>query len=55
MVNCAAYLGTIPETLSRILARMAREGFIESPDTRTIHILDRESLEALATGETRLA
>ncbi len=51
----ASLLGTIPETLSRILARMTREGFIESPDTRTVRILDRESLEALATGESRLA
>lgn len=50
----ASLLGTIPETLSRILARMAREGFIEMMDNRQIRILDRESIEDLATGERRL-
>jgi len=51
----ASLLGTIPETLSRILARMTREGLIESPENRQIRILDRESLEDLARGERRLA
>ena len=51
----ASLLGTIPETLSRILARMAKEGLIESPENRRIRILDRKSLEELASGEQRLA
>ncbi len=51
----ASLLGTIPETLSRILARMIREGLIESVDNRQVRILDRESLEELASGERRLA
>lgn len=43
----ASLLGTIPETLSRILGRMNRQGLIETKD-RTIWILNRESLESLA-------
>ncbi len=51
----ASLLGTIPETLSRILARMSREGFVESSGVRRIRILDRKGLEELASGERRLA
>jgi CRP/FNR family transcriptional regulator len=43
----AALLGTIPETLSRILARMNRQGLIRSRGAQ-IRILDREGLKALA-------
>jgi len=43
----ASLLGTIPETLSRILARMSGDGLIESDGPR-IRILDREGLEDLA-------
>jgi CRP/FNR family transcriptional regulator len=43
----ASLLGTIPETLSRILGKMAKQGLIES-DGRRIKILDREALEELA-------
>ncbi len=50
----ASLLGTIPETLSRILARMNSEGLIAS-DGRTIQILNRDGLEQLASGERRLA
>jgi len=50
----ASLLGTIPETLSRILARMTREGFIKSSGQRRIRILDRKGLEELASGERRL-
>ena len=50
----ASLLGTIPETLSRILTRMNREGLIEIGEGRQIHILDRQSLEQLASGERRL-
>jgi len=46
-------LGTIPETLSRILARMTREKLIKSSG-RQYHILDRKGLEDLAAGERRL-
>jgi CRP/FNR family transcriptional regulator len=51
----ASLLGTIPETLSRILARMSTAELIESDGQRSIKILDREGLEELATGERRLA
>jgi CRP/FNR family transcriptional regulator, dissimilatory nitrate respiration regulator len=53
-VQLASLLGTIPETLSRVLAKMAREGLIEVQEGRNIRLLDRESLEELATGERRL-
>ena len=45
----ASLLGTIPETLSRILARMTQQGII-TVDGRKIRVLDREALEALASG-----
>lgn len=51
----ASLLGTIPETLSRILARMAREGLIELNGARGIRILDRQGLEDLAQGIRRLS
>jgi CRP/FNR family transcriptional regulator len=44
----ASLLGTIPETLSRILARMTKDGFIEM-DGRHITIKNRPGLEELAT------
>jgi len=43
----ASLLGTIPETLSRILGKMSKQGLIET-DGRRIRILDREALEDLA-------
>jgi CRP-like cAMP-binding protein len=49
----ASLLGTIPETLSRILAKMNKQGLIETEGS-TITILDREGLTALAEGEIRL-
>ncbi len=51
----ASLLGTIPETLSRILARMNREGFIDSTGSRQVRILNRKGLEELASGERKLA
>ena len=51
----ASLLGTIPETLSRILARMSTEELIESDGQRSIKILDRQGLAELASGERRLA
>lgn len=49
----ASVLGTIPETLSRILGRMKGAGLIalEGP---TIHVLDRQGLEDLAAGRGSL-
>lgn len=49
----AALLGTIPETLSRILTRMSKQGLITS-DGPSIKILDREGLAELAEGLRRL-
>jgi len=49
----ASLLGTIPETLSRILGKMSKQGLIES-DGRRIKILDRETLEELAESGGRL-
>jgi CRP/FNR family transcriptional regulator len=43
----ASLLGTIPETLSRILAKMSRQGIIKV-DGRLIHVLDRYGLEELS-------
>ena len=43
----ASLLGTIPETLSRILGRMSKQGIIGTED-RKIRLLDREALESLA-------
>lgn len=50
----AGLLGTIPETLSRILARMVKEGLIEMNGQRDIRILDRDGLKDLAEGLRRL-
>jgi len=49
----ASLLGTIPETLSRILAKMAQQGII-AVEGRTIRVLDRKSLESVAAGEKGL-
>ena len=49
----ASLLGTIPETLSRILNRMNSAGIIKVKG-RKITILNREKLEDLATGHFRL-
>jgi CRP/FNR family transcriptional regulator len=49
----ASILGTIPETLSRIFKKLSEGGYIEVQGAR-IRILDREGLEALATGEEKL-
>jgi len=51
----ASLLGTIPETLSRILAKLTREGFIKPNGPRQIQLLDRKGLEELASGERKLA
>jgi len=46
----ASLLGTIPETLSRILAKLGKQGLI-SIDGPRITIRDRQGLEDLAMGE----
>lgn len=50
----AGLLGTIPETLSRILKRMTDEKLIQT-DAHTISILNIKGLAALAEGNKRLA
>ncbi len=49
----ANLLGTTPETLSRLLSRFAKEGFIESSGPK-ITLLDKKGLQALAAGLRRL-
>jgi len=49
----ASLLGTIPETISRILARMTREKLINL-DGKKVDIVNRKALEELASGESRL-
>jgi CRP/FNR family transcriptional regulator, dissimilatory nitrate respiration regulator len=49
----ASLLGTIPETLSRILGKMIKQGLIES-EGHQIKILDRPALQALAEEGGRL-
>jgi CRP/FNR family transcriptional regulator, dissimilatory nitrate respiration regulator len=50
----ASFLGTIPETLSRILSRMSQQQFIQVAG-RKIKLLDRQALESLAAGEKLLS
>lgn len=45
----AGLLGTIPETLSRILGRMASQGIIEV-NGRTVTILNRQALQEISEG-----
>jgi len=49
----AGFLGTIPETFSRILTRMVKQGLIAADGPR-IKIMDRQGLSDLAEGITRL-
>jgi CRP/FNR family transcriptional regulator, dissimilatory nitrate respiration regulator len=49
----AALLGTIPETFSRILTKMVKQGYIEAEGTK-VKILDRERMSELAEGTGRL-
>jgi CRP/FNR family transcriptional regulator, dissimilatory nitrate respiration regulator len=49
----AALLGTIPETLSRILTRMNRLGLLKSEGSR-IRILNKSVLQNIASGETKM-
>jgi CRP/FNR family transcriptional regulator len=45
----ASLLGTIPETLSRILAKLDQQGIV-SVEGRKMRVLDRDALESLAAG-----
>jgi CRP-like cAMP-binding protein len=49
----ASLLGTIPETLSRILTKLVRQGLIQMDGSR-IKIKDRQGLEELAQAERHL-
>jgi CRP-like cAMP-binding protein len=49
----ASLLGTIPETLSRILTKMIDQGLIET-DGRKIKIIETEGVEELAEGIRKL-
>lgn len=49
----ASLLGTIPETLSRIITRMTREGLIRTEGSR-IHIQNLAGLEDIAKGDRKL-
>jgi CRP/FNR family transcriptional regulator len=49
----ASLLGTIPETLSRILTKMVDQGLIET-DGRRIRIIEIEGIEELAEGIRKL-
>jgi CRP/FNR family transcriptional regulator, dissimilatory nitrate respiration regulator len=49
----ASILGTIPETLSRILSKMVNQDLIRVQG-RTIKIIDRKALEDLGSGEKML-
>lgn len=50
----ASILGTIPETLSRILTKMCQSGILQV-EGRKIRLLDRKTLEDLAAGEKMLS
>jgi CRP-like cAMP-binding protein len=50
----AAILGTIPETLSRVLGRMSDQGMLEREGRAVIRILDAGTLRDIAEGERTL-
>ncbi|MFO7840397.1 MAG: helix-turn-helix domain-containing protein, partial [Desulfosalsimonadaceae bacterium] len=45
--HLASFLGTIPETLSRMLKKMSEQGLIDV-EGRKVRLLDRQALEDLA-------
>ena len=51
----AAILGTTPETLSRVLTRLTREGAIAQVEGRRITLADKGMLQAVSEGERRLS
>ena len=50
----ANLLGATPETFSRVLTRLAREGFVASEGPRTLRLVDAKGLADLADGRRRL-
>ncbi len=52
-IQLASLLGTIPETISRILNRMGKDKLIKGTP-RHVHILDIQGLAGLAEGRKRL-
>jgi len=50
----AAILGTIPETLSRVLGRMSDQGLLEREGRAVIRILDADALLEISEGERTL-
>lgn len=50
----ATMLGTLPETISRVLNRMSREGLVEAMGGRGLTILDFQRLQELADGHWKL-
>jgi len=50
----AALLGTIPETFSRVLSRLGKQGLILAQGSR-ITILDRHALQEVAIGTVKLS
>ena len=50
----ASLLGTIPETLSRILKKMIKHELIKTDGRRMVEILDQKGLEELASGDRHL-
>lgn len=50
----ASLLGTIPETLSRILGRLSKEELIRPEGPRALRLIDIDALEDLAAGRRRL-
>lgn len=51
----ANLLGTTPETLSRILAKLVLAGAVETVDNRHIRLSDEAFLDELSAGMTRLS
>jgi len=49
----AGLIGTIPETMSRIMSKMVKNGFIQIEGS-VVTILDRDALVELSEGERRL-
>lgn len=49
-VDIADYIGVKPETVSRVIRRLEREGFISLPDKDQIELIDAPALRQLANG-----
>lgn len=49
--DIADYLGLTVETVSRTLTKLKHRKLIALPQFNTLHLLDREALEAMAAGE----